>query len=252
MSELVEVNGLVFKRTKFKEADLLAKIMTKELGIVTVIARGALKPKSKLGAGVLTFSDGKYVIVTNKRGISTLRTYKAVKQYDLLYSDLKRNAYAAYLFDLLDHAFVEYQVLGEYYDLLKFAVKRLNAGADPEIITQMVQLKMLKAYGVAPHLADCVICGRKQGIFDYSLTYGGVLCQQHFHQDPHRLHLEAKTTALIRTLGLLPYQRLGETQIDPKLTEASRKAIDRIYRETVDLNLKTQKFLEELRSLDGH
>ena len=42
--ELKEVQGIIFKRQKYKEADLLAKIMTKQDGIMTLIVKGALRP----------------------------------------------------------------------------------------------------------------------------------------------------------------------------------------------------------------
>ena len=107
--ELCEVQGLIFKRKKYKEADVLTKIMTKDHGIFTIDVRGALRPKSRLGAATLNFSYGKYIVNTNWKGISTLRTFKDVKQLDQLYLDLTKNAYSSYVLDLLDHAFVEYK-----------------------------------------------------------------------------------------------------------------------------------------------
>ena len=43
--ELCEVQGLIFKRKKYKEADVLTKIMTEDHGIFTIDVRGALRPK---------------------------------------------------------------------------------------------------------------------------------------------------------------------------------------------------------------
>ena len=54
--ELCEVQGLIFKRKKYKEADVLAKIMTKDHGIFTIDVIGALIPNSRLGAATLNFS----------------------------------------------------------------------------------------------------------------------------------------------------------------------------------------------------
>lgn len=133
--ELKEVHGIIFKRQKYKEADLLAKIMTKEDGIITLVVRGALRPKSRLSAGVMNFSYGDYVIFTSGKGLSNLRTYKEVKQFDGLYNDLTASAYASFILDLIDHAFIEYQPLGKYYDLAVFALKKINSGVDPEMIT---------------------------------------------------------------------------------------------------------------------
>lgn len=244
--ELKEVQGIIFKRQKFHEADLLAKIVTQKNGIITMIARGALRPKSKLGASLLNFSFGTYVIYSSGQGLSNLRTYKNVKQFDGIFNDLTKNAYASFILDLADHAFIEYQNIGKYYDLLFYALQKIDAGTDPEMITQMVQMQLLAAYGVAPELRHCVICGKEQGEFDYSIKQGGILCSQHFYVDSARLHLLPKETAVLRTIALLPFKRLGTVKINSATKKATRKAIDRIYQETIDLNLKTKKFLDEL------
>lgn len=244
--ELKEVQGIIFKRQKFHEADLLAKIITKNSGIITMIARGALKPKSKLGASLLNFSYGTYVIVSSGQGLSNLRAYKNVKQFDGIFNDLTKNAYASFILDLVDHAFVEYQDLGKYYELTSLALTKINDGEDAEMITQTIQMQLLAAYGVEPELRHCVICGKETGDFDYSIVKGGIICSNHFYTDATRLHLQPKETAVLRTIGLIPFSRLGTIKINQDTKKATRRAIDRIYQETIDLNLKTKKFLDEL------
>ncbi|MDF7638965.1 DNA repair protein RecO [Lactobacillus sp. ESL0791] len=248
--ELKEVQGVVFKRQKYQEASLLIKIMTKEVGIVTVLVRGALKPKSKLSAAAMNFSYGTYIINTSGHGISSLRTYKDVKQFASLYMDLAKNAYASFILDLLDHAFLEYQNLGKYYDLIWNALVKIDADADPEMITQIVQMQLLAAYGVEPQLKCCLICGKRQGEFDYSIKLGGIICSDHFYTQTSRLHLKPKETAVLRTIGLLPLERLGAIKVNNETKKATRRVIDRIYLETIDLNLKTKKFLDELKLFD--
>ena len=115
------------------------------------------------------------------------------------------------------------------------------------MITQIVQMKMLAAYGVEPQLKHCVICGKEKGVFDYSIKMGGVICSDHFSTVTSRMHLKPKETAVIRTIGLLPIERLGDIKINEEIQRATRKAIDRIYHETIVLNLKTKKFLDELK-----
>ena len=56
MRELKEVQGIIFKRRKYKDTDLIVKIMTKNNGIISLIVKGAMRPKSKLNAATLNFS----------------------------------------------------------------------------------------------------------------------------------------------------------------------------------------------------
>lgn len=247
MRELKEVQGIIFKRRKYKDTDLIVKIMTKNNGIISLIVKGAMRPKSKLNAATLNFSYGTYVIYTSGHGLSSLRTYKEVKQLDGIYDDLIKNAYASFILDLIDHAFVEYQPIGKYYDLADFAIHKINEGVDPEIITQIVQMQLLTAFGVQPELRHCLICKKEQGRFDYSIKLGGVICSDHFNDVQSRLYLKPKQTALLRTMGLVPIERLGKISLQSETKLATRKAIDRIYGETIDLNLKTKKFLDEMK-----
>lgn len=247
MRELKEVQGIIFKRRKYKDTDLIVKIMTKNNGIISLIVKGAMRPKSKLNAATLNFSYGTYVIYTSGHGLSSLRTYKEVKQLDGIYDDLIKNAYASFILDLIDHAFVEYQPIGKYYDLANFAIHKINKGVDPEIITQIVQMQLLTAFGVQPELRHCLICKKEQGRFDYSIKLGGVICSDHFNDVQSRLYLKPKQTALLRTMGLVPIERLGKISLQSETKLATRKAIDRIYGETIDLNLKTKKFLDEMK-----
>lgn len=247
MRELKEVQGIIFKRRKYKDTDLIVKIMTKNNGIISLIVKGAMRPKSKLNAATLNFSYGTYVIYTSGHGLSSLRTYKEVKQLDGIYDDLIKNAYASFILDLIDHAFVEYQPIGKYYDLADFAIHKINEGVDPEIITQIVQMQLLTAFGVQPELRHCLICKKERGVFDYSIKLGGVICSDHFNDVQSRLYLKPKQTALLRTMGLVPIERLGKISLQSETKLATRKAIDRIYGETIDLNLKTKKFLDEMK-----
>ncbi|MDN6759888.1 MAG: DNA repair protein RecO, partial [Lactobacillus sp.] len=128
-----------------------------------------------------------------------------------------------------------------------FALKKIDAGVDNEMITQIVQMKMLSSFGVEPELRHCVICGKERGVFDYSIKLGGIVCSDHFAKVNSRLHLTPKQTAVLRTIGLLPIERLGNIELNTETKKATRKAIDRIYRETIDLNLKTKKFLDEIK-----
>lgn len=247
---LEDVHGVIFHHQRYHEADILAQMMTQEAGFLTVIIHGALKQNSRLAGASVNFSVGTYIIATTGHGLSTLRSVKSSRQLAQIFSDLTKNAYASYLLDLTRHAFVEYQPIGDCYQLVMTALRRINAGDDPELLTQLVQLRLLPVYGVGPQFAHCVYGPESRGLpFDYSIQAGGVVCQRHFSRAP-RLHLPSQAVALMRTLALVPLAQIGKLQIKPATKEAVRKAIDRIYGETLDLDLKSKRFLDELRLSD--
>lgn len=52
-----ETTGFVLKRQNFGEADRLLKIFTRDLGLVTVLAKGVRKPRARFGAAVELFNE---------------------------------------------------------------------------------------------------------------------------------------------------------------------------------------------------
>lgn len=249
VKELKTVHGVIFHRQKYRDFDLLLRGLTQELGFVSILVRGGLRARSKLAATSLNFTYGTFVLWTAGKGVSTLRTVKGSQQFENIFSDLTKNAYASFILDLAAHAFTEYQPLKEYFKLITWALQRIDSGSDCEIVSQIVQLKMLRAFGLAPNLKSCTICGKEKAKFDYSISSGGLICSDHFASTP-RLHLSDKEVSLLRTMFLLPIDRLGQIKVSSALSKRTHWAIDRIYRETADLNLKSKKFLEELKLLD--
>lgn len=241
-----EVTGIIYKRRAANEADVFARILTEKDGLFSIAVKGALKPKSKLNAGTLNFSFGNYKIMTNQTGIATLRATGHVATFDALFSDLKLNAYASYMLDLVDHGFVEYKDVGATYNLVQSCLKNLNGGMNPEVVLALFELQLLPVFGIGPELAQCVICGKTSGTFDYSIDLGGIICSDHFNQVKSRLHLPPKAVALIRTLGLIDVTKLGNISVSEALITAVLKAIDRIYRQTLDLSLKSKAFIDSM------
>lgn len=252
VKQLTEVHGLIYHRQRYREADVLAAMVTEELGFIMALVRGGLRAKSKLASATVNFSKGSYVVLQNGRGLANLRTVRSAEQIAPLFSDLTKNAYASFCLDMTRHAFLEYEPLGRYYQLVMTVLDKIAQEGEEscEIWTQLLQLRLLTAYGVAPNFASCVVGGEKTGTFDYSIGAGGVVCSRHWAQVPGRLHLPAKAVALMRTLALVPVDKLGKIAVSKELSDSTRQAIDRIYVRTVDLNLASKRFLDELRLLN--
>lgn len=242
------VEGIVFKRQPYQETDVLVRIFTQDYGLFTMIVKGAKKPKSKLNSSVLNFSYGHYLIDIKPNRISRLNTTKKVTQFETIITDIEKSAYATFLCDLANHAFVDYQVENDYYNLLKQALLKINEGKNPEIVMQIFQLKMLKAFGVAPELKKCVICHNTVGDFKYSIEKGGILCQKHLSQinNIQLLDLSVQEVSLLRTLAFVPLDKLNQVTIKLKTQSRLSKAIDRIYNETLEMNLKSKQYLNQM------
>ncbi|GEL12466.1 DNA repair protein O [Lapidilactobacillus concavus DSM 17758] len=244
-----EFRGLVMYRRDYRERDLLVQVLTDKYAAKMFMVRGAKKPRFKMQTAILPFTAASYVGQINPNGLSYLTTTKRTTLLQQISSDLVLQAYASYLLTLTAAAFDENTAMGRYFDLLETTLTKMNEGTDPQLLTNLVEIKLLGLFGVAPHLQDCVICHRRDLPLDYSETYGGLLCQNHWPLDSHRLHAQPKSVALMQGLARIMPEQLGKIDLQPRTKRELQRILDNIYQDQVGLQLKSKKYLDEMTRL---
>ncbi len=101
-----------------------------------------------------------------------------------------------------------------------------------------------------PQLESCVICQNTTRAFDYSESYGGLLCQAHWHLDPYRLHLDKRTVYYLRLLSVVDLNRLNSIKVKEQTKINLRKALDTIYEHQVGIYVPAKQFLDQMSSWD--
>ncbi|HJA73161.1 MAG TPA: DNA repair protein RecO [Candidatus Limosilactobacillus faecipullorum] len=241
-----DFEGLILFRRDYREHDLLVKFLTRNLGPTMFFVRGGRRKGSKIASSLLPFSYGTYVGWLEAGELSYLVAAKETHQFKRIGPDLEANAYATYLLDLVGVAFEEGQGIGAWYDQILTALKLIEAGKDPQVIVNVLEVQLLGRFGVAPIWDGCVICGRQDLPFDYSEAFGGVLCQQHWAKDPHRLHLQRKMVNYLRLFAHLNLQKVSNVKVDQATQRGLRQALDQIYADQVGLRLKSKHFIDSL------
>lgn len=242
---------MVMYRRDYQERDLLVQILTDHYGPKMFLVRGAKKRGFKLTGAILPFTQAQYIGQINPHGLSYLTTTKALTRWSKISADLVLQAYSAYVLSLMAAAFPENQGLGRYYDLGLSALTRMDGGIDPQLLTNIVELKLLTCFGVAPQLDGCVICQRRDLPLDYSEKYGGLLCQNHWSKDAYRLHAQPKAIALMQRLNQLQPDQLGQTKLKSRTKRELQRVLDHIYQDQVGLQLKSKRFLTQLVNQDN-
>jgi len=87
---------------------------------------------------------------------------------------------------------------------------------------------------------------RNAGYFDYSLVKAGIICQKHWAEDEHRLHLAPKAVSYLRLFAQIDLQRIGQIKVSANIKAQLRQTIDAIYRDSVGVYPKSKKFLDQM------
>lgn len=249
--QVVDFHGIVISRNDYKERDMLVKILTDKFGIKTFFVRGARKKGFKLASAILPFSHGTYFGNVNDHGLSFINGTRELEQCQQIYSDIELNAYASYVLGLVGAAFGNDEPLpGVWFDNIATAINLIDQRFDAAIVANIIEIQLLEQFGVKPFLESCVICGNSSGPFDFSETYGGLLCQQHWYLDLHRLHLDQRTIYYLRLFSVIDLKQLHSIKVKDVTKQHLRHAIDTLYNDQVGVYVKAKKFIDQMGSWD--
>lgn len=244
---LVKTEGLVIRTRDYGEGNLIVTIFSSELGKVSVMAKGAKKPKSRLSSVSQLFSYGMFLFYrSSNTGMGSLSQGEMIESFRGLRQDLIKTAYGAYFAELVDKMMEDGERNPFLFQLLLMTYQYLDNDKDPEILARLFEIKMLVAGGYRPELNHCVSCGNPEGTFGFSVKEGGFLCDRCIHEDPQRLSLQLSSVKLLRLFYHFDLNRLGNISVKPETKEELRKVLWLFMDHHTPLRLKSRSFLEKM------
>lgn len=176
---MLKVEGIVIGEMKYQENSKILKIFTKELGKISVMARGACNPKSKMIAIAQPFVYGQFIL--NKgRNFYYLSSGELIdSNYDLR-NKMERLVYASHIVELVDKSSEDEQKNDSVYELLLKALSLL-ADLEEDYLKFILafELKFVSFIGYRPNLKSCVSCNDHDlDEFRFSIVNGGIVCKK--------------------------------------------------------------------------
>lgn len=187
MAEAIE--AVVLRTLRYGEADLIAHIYTRHGGRRGVIAKGARKPKSRLGARLEPFLALRLNLHEGRGDLAVVRGVEVDAAHEHLRSSWRAQQIGAAALDLVSRLTTEhvegeaiYHLLRNFLDLVDSTAGRADGGEAAlderrgAALLVAFQLKLLHAVGIAPQLGSCVRCGDERALAAFSAHDGGVVC----------------------------------------------------------------------------
>jgi DNA repair protein RecO (recombination protein O) len=179
-----QTQGIILKQTKLGEFDKIVTIYTPEHGKVKAVAKGACRPKSKLGGNVEPLTHS-LMLLAKGRNLDIVTQSQTVNGFLALKSDLWRMACGLYLLELIDAFTVEGSETHTLFDLLLDVLNQLSQSDSNEAILRYFELHLLHHLGYRPQLYRCAGCNSalKPVVNFFSLGKGGLLCPDCYSQE---------------------------------------------------------------------
>lgn len=245
---MYKCEGIIIRTTDYGETNKVVTIYTREKGKVGVMARGAKKPNSRLSAVTQLFTYGTFLFQKSS-GLGSLQQGETVQSMRRIREDIFLTAYASYITELLDKGTDNNESNPFLFELYYQTMNYLSEGIDPDVLTNIFEVKMLNVLGLYPEVNECVICKKKEGTFHFSIKENGFICHRCFENDPYRLIISQATVKLIRLFYYLDLSRLGKVSVKQETKKELQKVLDEYYKEYSGLNLKSKRFLKQLDNL---
>ena len=237
-----ELEGIVVSETPYGESSKIINILTKDDGIVGVMAKGAKRIKSPLRVATEKLTLGVFNVYYHKDKLSTLVSADILNPLLNIKTDIVKIGYMTYIVELA------YQTIRQnedknIYKILKSAILKIEEGLDPMIITNILELKMLDYLGVGIDLDKCIKCGNTKNILTISGDEGGYICSDCRTNEP--IYSE-KTIKMFRLYYYVDIDSISDLKISEEVVCDINRILTEYYDRFTGLYLKSKDFLKDV------
>ncbi len=242
-----EVEGVIVSAINYSETSKILNIITKEHGLIGVIAKGARNMKSPFRSFTDKLTYANFMIYYKEDKLSTLTEVNIINSFKSIKKDINKISYAAYLLELAEGV-IKQNNDKNIYDLLISTLLKIEEDFDPLVLMNILELKYLYYLGVMPIIDECALCGRKTGIVTLSSYRGGYVCS---HCYTNEIIVSDKTIKLIRMFYYVDITKISKLDISSKSKMEINKFLDDYYDRYTGLYLKSKNFIKNLQKISN-
>jgi len=240
---ITKIRGVVISETPYGDTSKIINIITKSNGIVGIMCKGAKSMKSKLRAVTTRFTYGDFHLYYKEDKLSTLIAVDVVDNLDKLKTDITLLGYLSYISDLTRQV-MKQNSSEDLFDLYINTILKINEGLSPEVMTNVLEIKLLDFLGISLNLDSCSKCGDTKNIITIDGDQGGFICGEcHINQKI----VNPKTIKMLRMYYYVEIDSITEIDINDEISREINYFLNKYYERYTGLYLYTKTFLENVK-----
>lgn len=243
---LKKIEGIVISEKAHGETSKIINILTKDYGVLGIMAKGARSLKSEYRNSTTKLTCGMFNLSYKENKLSTLIGVDVIDSFKNIKKDISKISYASYLCEL-SHQVMKHNSNENIYTLLIDSLKKIDEGFNEAIITNILELKYLDYLGVMPIINSCAICGSKTAIATISSEKGGYICNNCLSTEKI---VSDKAIKLIRMFYYVNISQISTLNISSNVEKEINDFLDDYYDRYTGLYLKTKNFLKNLSKIN--
>jgi DNA repair protein RecO (recombination protein O) len=249
-----KTEAIVLRHRRLGDADRILSLYTPLTGRIEAVAKGVLKPTSRMGGHLETLTHCS-LLLAQGRTLDVVTQAQTLHGFPALRDDLQRLSAGLYLAELVDR-FTDlgpsHGADGGIFALLLAVLGRLEEGDDIDLLCRFAELRILDALGYRPQLDSCVRCATPLSPRDhyFAAHSGGVLCADCIGQEagPVRpLSLNALKT--LRFMQSQPFAEAGRVRLTPALAAEVQGHLRELIHSSLDRDVRSAAFLDRVQRM---
>lgn len=167
--------GLILRETQYKDNDKLLNVLTEDMGVLTVKARGVKRKNSPLRSGCQLLGYSEFTLY-EKNGFYTVNEAEPLNLFMGLRSDIELLSLGSYFAQVLESVAAEDQNNPELLSLGLNCLYALDQKKKSQAQVKAVfELRVLMLAGFTPELGGCSVCLAPEARMFY-FSEGGLFC----------------------------------------------------------------------------
>jgi DNA repair protein RecO (recombination protein O) len=174
-----KVCGLIVRETDYRENDKILTVLTKELGKISICARGVRNSRSKNASSVRFLCYSEFVISGGTNNFYYMNQCTLIQSFYKISEDVVKLSLATYVGQLASEVIPECCDSGESLSLILNTFYALaNTDKDLSIIKAAFELRLMAEQGYMPSLEGCSDCGQITNPVYFDLSSGVIRCSE--------------------------------------------------------------------------
>ena len=224
MKKNFTTDAINLKSYPLNDNDSIVVMFSKTKGLMRAVAKGAKRPKSKLGARIQMFIANRLLLLEGKN-LDTITEAQSLNTFSKIRNDFDKLSYSMYIAEVVNNfcsnQYNQDENSEEIYNLIFSAYEKMAAAKakkDVLLIILKFQIKMMNLLGWGIDFSSCSVCQKpieEDAYFSYQI--GSFLCQKcsRTYTDCYKIH--NKIRAFLKTLSDTDFNQ--KTAYDDLATE---------------------------------
>lgn len=245
MGSQVKTKGIVIHEMPIGEYDKRIILLAKDIGKITVFAKGARKSTSKFLAGSQIFAYGEYMLYKGKTSYN-INQVSLIKPFYNIRNNIEDLTWGLYILEFIEHISDEDNPNNLLIKLLLKTLQALDSGRfNAELITEIFELKAISLIGYSPWVTSCVKCN-SEDINHFSSKEGGTICDNCSNNKESIISISAGAIYAIRYILSMPIEQLYTFKLETNILNELKLVTNQFIEYNFNKKFKTLDFFKKI------